>query len=628
MNGWEWGTVVADPRNPNLVYASGNGINRISYPSEQWISVSPAANTATPLRTSSSQPLVWAPWDQRELITGFQYVMSTTDGGAHWKRISPDLTYPAGVTPPPDSATPKPNDPPRGSIESISASTVAKGMLWVGTTNGLIKVTRDHGKTWRDATIPGLPYPSRALIETVEASHADAATAYAVVDLLRTGDFTPYLFRTRDYGKTWARITKGLPAGEPGGSVVRVVRADTKRAGLLFAGTESGVFVSFNDGDAWQSLQRNLPVTSYRDIAIKGNDLIVGSYGRGIWVLDDFAVLRQMTPEIAPEAVHLFAPDPAVRVRRNVGYNTPFPPEVTHALNPPDGAIIDYWLASKPTGAVTIEVSDGAGKVIRHLSSVAPPPVSEAAQPPHPSFWVAPPFSIPAAAGLDRATWDLRTDAPPVFTHGFNINANPGLTPASPEGALVPPGTYTITLVVNGQRRSQPVTVTNDPRSPASDKEVRAQFALQMRILGSMTASWAAYQQADSLRAALARRMPADTSSEIAKAILAFRVKLDSVAGNAAAVRPFFGFGSRRPPRDLFALNGQFAAQLDAQENGDLAPTEAMRQGFTESCRTLGQTLAQWQRLNAGDLAALNVILRRADGAGITPAAGVPAPRC
>ena len=241
-------------------------------------------------------------------------------------------------------------------MESMSASSVARGTIWVGTNNGLIKVTRNEGRTWEDVTIPNLPYPAAALISSIDASHTDAGGAYVAVAVQRTGDYAPYLYRTHDYGKSWTRITNGLPTREPGGSVTRVVRGDTKRAGLLFAGTETGMYVSFDDGDNWQSFQLNLPNTSYRDIAFRDNDLVVGSYGRGIWILDDFAVLRQMTPAVANEAVHLFTPDPSVRMRRNVNADTPFPPEVPHALNPLDGVIIHYSLASKPSGDITLDV--------------------------------------------------------------------------------------------------------------------------------------------------------------------------------------------------------------------------------------------------------------------------------
>jgi hypothetical protein len=381
------------------------------------------------------------------LIAAFQQVMTTTDGGQHWTSISPDLATRTDAAP----ATPGGPPPTGGAIESISASTVSPGLIWVGTNNGLIKVTRDGGKTWDDASVPGLPVPSRSEVGAVEASHTDPGTAYAAIDAYRIGDYEPYLFRTHDYGKTWTKITNGLPVNQPSGSFTRVIRNDTKKAGLLFAGTESGLYVSFDDGDHWQSLMTNLPNTSYRDITIKGNDLVVATYGRGRWVIDEFSMLREITPTVSTEAVRFFKPGDAYRTRRNVNSNTPFPPEVPQALNPVDGVTLDYWLARAPAHDVTLVVVDASGALVRHMTSAAGVPVKEAARPPHPNFWVAPPEQLPAKAGENRAHWNLRYDSPPAFSHSFEINANPGLTPPSPEGPVALPGVYTFKLNVDGK---------------------------------------------------------------------------------------------------------------------------------------------------------------------------------
>src|SRR5205814_522145 len=206
--------------------------------------------------------------------------------------------------------------PAGGSIESISPSSIAAGVIWVGTNNGLIKLTKDHGMTWQDVTIPDLPNPTRADVLAIDASHHDPATAYAAIDYHTSGDYTPYFYRTHDLGKTWTKITNGLRTDQPSGSLARVIRADTKKSGLLFAGTESSVYVSFDDGDNWQSLMLNLPNTSYRDIQIHDNDLVVGTYGRSFWVLDDYSPLRQVTPALASEHAHLFKPGDSICVRR------------------------------------------------------------------------------------------------------------------------------------------------------------------------------------------------------------------------------------------------------------------------------------------------------------------------
>ncbi len=628
VSGWEWGTIVPDPLDPNTVYATGIDVLKINMPTSQRASVSPAADPALHLRLSFSQPLVWAPWDLHELLAGFQFVVATTDGGAHWRKLSPDLTYPAGVTPPPDSVAPAPNGPQPGAIETMAASPLARGTIWVGTNNGLIKVTRDEGKTWADATIPNLPYPAAALIEKVEASPFVAGEAYAAVNVQGAGDDAPYLYRTHDYGKTWQRITDGLPDKEAGGSTVRVVRADPKRAGLLFAGTESGIYVSFDDGDHWQSLRLNLPTTSFRDIAFAGNDLVVGTYGRGIWVLDDYAVLRQVTAEVAREPVHLFKPDPAVRVRRNTGYDTPYPLDVPQALNPPDGAVIYYWLATKPSGEITIDVMDSTGALVRHLSSVPAAPVKEAARPNFPDFWLAKPYQLPALAGTNRANWDLRYDPPPAFIHSYEINGNPGLTPPSPEGALALPGTYTVKLTVAGTSYSRSVTVRNDPRSPATAAALRAQRALVAKMGAAMRASYNGYQQVAAMRTTLEAISATDSTSDLAKAIKAFHAKLDSVGGVAAEDRPFsFGFAGK-PKTDLFSVHDRLQTQFMGQDTGDLAPTTSALEGFALACRDLARTLARWRALNGDELRTLNSRLVAGGQKAITAAPGLPAPSC
>ena len=610
VNGWEWGTIVADPLNPQNVFASGNGLVRLSYPSEQHINVSPAIDPAAKARTTSTQPLVWAPWNARQLLVGLNYVASTVDGGAHWTRISPELAIPAGM----DSATAANTLGGRGAIESLAASPVARGVIWAGTNNGLIHLTRNGGVTWTDVSIPGIPNPRRANISAIDASYHAAGTAYVAVEYLRIGDHAPYVFRTRDYGKTWAKIVSGLPTDEPSGSFARVVRADPKKAGLLFTGTESHVYVSFNDGDQWQSLALNLPNSPVRDLLIKGNDLLVATHGRGLWAIDDMSMLRQVTPAIASQPAHLFASGLATRMRRNVNDDTPLPPEIPHAMNPLDGVIIDYWLGTSTSGPIAIDILDAGGAVVRQLTSVFSVPVPEAAKPPHPNFWVAPPTALPTSVGLHRVNWDLRHDAPPAFSHSFEINANPGLTPATPEGALALPGVYTVRLTVGGTRVSQTVTVRNDPRSSAPLAALTAQHGLMMQISAGMRAAWEAQQQVTALRTAVSQTAPGNT--EVDAAIARLRVAIDSAAGTEPARVTFRG------------LNGTLASQLTAQDNADFAPTPSMRAAFSATCHQLSTLHAAWQRVLQRDVAAANAILARHQVVQLqTPRAEAP-PRC
>jgi hypothetical protein len=392
-------------------------------------------------------------------------------------------------------------------------------------------------------------------------------------------------------------------------------------------GTESGVFVSFDDGDHWQSFQLNLPNAGCRDIIFAGNDLVIGTFGRGIWVLDDYAVLRQMTNDVAREPVHLFTPQPTVRVRRNDNYDTPFPPEVPHALNPPEGVVIDYWLAAKPTGEISLDVLDSAGATIRHLSSVPAAPVKEAAEPPNASYWLARPQHLPTDIGTNRTNWDLRYEPPPAFLHTWEINANPGLTPTTPEGPLAAPGTYTLKLTVDSKSYTAKVIVTNDPRSPATVADVRAQLALQLQLIAAMRVAYDGYTQAAAVRARMDSLLSKDSSSASGKAIAALRVRVDSLAGTIREDR--FGSGDpRHLPTDFASLHGRLEDLFIAQENGDLAPTQGMRDVFATSCRDLNATVAKWRALSASAVPEVNAALSKAGKSPIPPAPTLVSPRC
>lgn len=591
VSGWEWGTIIPDPLDNNTIYASGSGILKISYPSEQWINVSPSEDASKQLRTTSDQPIRFAPWDKHLLIAGFQSVWTTSDGGLHWKPISGDL-----------AARPSTNGaPPNGAIQSMSASTAKAGLIWVGTNTGRVWVTTDGGVKWTESMLPSLPNIERAEIFSVEASHFDPATAYVVVDMHRVGDYAPHVYRTHDYGKTWTSIVTGMATDQPSGSFARFVRNDTQKKGLLFGGTESSLCVSFDDGDHWQQMTGGLTNTSYRDGVVKDNDWVITTYGRGLFVLDDVSALRQMSAAVTSEDAHLFKPGEAYRVRRNVGADTPFPPEVPHALNPAEGAQVDYWLARMPSGDISLDVYDASGARIRHMSSLAATAVPEAARPPHPNFWVAPPFALTKNAGGNRTHWDLRHDAPAAFGHSFEINANPGLTPASPIGPLVAPGTYTLKLTVEGKTYAQTVVVKNDPRSPATAAALTAQHALQAKILAGANFAYEAHE----LATALGTPLRGDTTARVAS----FLARLDSLTGLDAGRR-----GGRTPgqqPRPTFrAINGAFVQQLNTQENGDMAPNAAALAQFATTCKELQTVTSAWQKLTTIDLGEVNAIMK------------------
>ncbi len=631
--GYEFGSIVADPLNPKISYAGGpgGGIVKVTYPSGQWINVSPSVGPTEPLRRVGNQPIAFSPVNPHELLAGFQYLMSTIDGGLHWKKLSPDLGEGKQVPEAPAAPTTgfdtggRRSGPRGGSIESFSISTVAPGTIWVATNNGLIKVTKDHGATWDDVTIPNLPSPTRSDISMIDASHQDAGTAYVAVDLHNMADYKPYLYRTHDFGKTWTQIVNGLPTDQPSGSFARAIRADTKREGLLFAGTESSMYVSFNDGNSWQSLMLNLPNTSYRDIAIHENDLVVGTYGRSFWVLDDYSPLRELTSAIASQAAHLFKPEDAIRVRRNVNGDTPFPPEVPHALNPPLGAVIYYSLGAKPSGPLTLEISDSSGKVIRHMSSAAIPPSTDPLAP-VPDFWLEQPKPMPAELGLNRVSWNIRHDGTPAFSRDVSsvMGANPGQTPFSPEGPLALPGTYTAKLTVDGKSYSQTFTVKNDPRSPARAPELQDQHNLLMNLYDAAAEAADGYHQVSAMRALVAEISKANP--DVAAAVTDFDAKLSAAGGVVTGRRGFGGGGGFGGPPSFTSVNAAFVRQLETLDFGDMEPNDPQTMAFATAYVQLKTAIENWKTINSKDLSGFNAVLTKNGLKPISTAKGLPDP--
>lgn len=469
--GWESGYITADPLNPAIVYGNGpdsaNQLVRLSVPTGQWIHVGPNLDPAEHLGTPG--PLVWNPFDAHELLVGYSRVMATSDGGRTWKALSPDFA--SG----------------RGSILALAASGVSKGLLWAGVEHGGVRITHDHGATWADVSIPRVD----GGVVSIEASHRNAAEAFAAVT---TGDNRPHIFRTRDAGRTWTEIVNGLPADEASGSVVNAVRADTRREGLLFAATDSSMYVSFDAGDRWQPLRLNLPTTSVRDIVVHGNDLVIATFGRGIWVLDDYSPLRQVSAAIEQERAHLFVPGDAVRVRRDISGDTPFPPEIPHFENPPLGAVIYYSLTKTPAAPIAIDILDASGAIVRHMSSAPVTPLTTGGRE-FPDWWLRAPKPLSTDAGLNRVSWDVRYDDPPSPGEHVTIRAVPGETPLHYEGPLALPGVYTVRLTVDGTSYTQKVTVKNDPRSTVTPADLVAQHELQMQIYGAIRIADAAAKQ-------------------------------------------------------------------------------------------------------------------------------------
>ena len=461
VGGEEYAYIAPDPLNPNFIYGGGRGevtrYNRATGVVEHLPVKAPAGTTFRTLRTV---PLMFSEVDPHVMFYATQMVTRSADGGHTWETISPDLSRATYELPPSVAAYPdlaKQQATRRGVVYSLAPSRTNVDTVWAGTDDGLIHLTRDGGKTWKDVTPPGVAPWSK--IAQLDASHFDDDTAYAAVNRLRVDDMKPHIYRTHDGGANWTEIVHGLPDGP-----VNTVREDPVRKGLLFAGTELAVYVSFDDGANWHDLRLNMPATSIRDLVIHENDVVVGTHGRSFWILDDIAPLRQLTPEVAASNAYLFAPSAAYRFPRDTNTDTPLPPETPAGKNPPDGAVIYYYLKTAANGPATLEILDAAGHSVRKFSSTdAPPPPDPNLN--VPTYWLKPFEPLPAGAGMHRFIWDLH--APPSARGGRGgecpISAVYMDTPCH-EGAWMPPGLYKVRLTVNGQTLERTVMVKPDPR--------------------------------------------------------------------------------------------------------------------------------------------------------------------
>ena len=593
----ESGYILPDPVNPQIVYGGSTGgeLYRFDTKTGQVQDVSPTpAEIGAKVRHRYpwTTPIAFSFQAPRALYQASQFLMKTVDGGNSWKTVSPDLTLRPGE---------KEADA-KGVIYTIAPSPVAAGTIWVGSDNGLIQLTRNDGQTWNDVSPPGLPPWS--MISLVDASAHDVATAYAAIDRHQMDDVAPHIYRTHDFGKTWTEITNGIPAT----AYVRAVREDPIRKGLLFAGTETGVYVSFNDGELWQPLQLNLPVTAVRDLIVKGNDLVVATHGRSFWILDDISPLRELTADAVAAGVYLFRPATATRIRKNVAHDTPLPPETPAGKNPPAGAIIDYSLQSVPAGEVTLEIIDGAGVLVRKYSTNDQPGKIDDTQS-FPTYWFNPPAPLSKKVGLNRFVWDLRYERPQALRYGYSIAAAYGEDAIMvPEGPLVSPGVYQVKLTVDGRSYTAPLSVKMDPRVKVAPLALSQQTSLEMTIIEGMNLSYSVVQEINDLRRRLKELQTKLNSDPGAKPILDAIDSLDKKAAELVAVEqqyPRVGIVSAA------SLNGVLGSLLLQVESADAAPNHQAIGAFATYSRLLNQQVAKWQALNAKDLPALNALLQQ-----------------
>ena len=595
----EYGYVAPDPLDADIVYGGGrNEVSRFHWSTGQVENVTPIP-VKEKYRVDRTEPLMFSPADPHLLYYAANVLFATKDGGRSWQTISGDLTRekpgaPASVG---DQAAlnPKAADQ-RGAIYALAPSFHSLNTLWAGTDDGMVWVTRDGGKQWRDITPPGLTAWSK--VTQISASHFDDETAYISVSRFRVDDLRPYIYRTHDGGKTWQTIVNGLPDNAP----VNTVREDPVRKGLLFAGTENAVWVSFDDGDHWQSLQMNLPHTSMRDLLVHGDDLIVATHGRSFWILDDIAPLREMSAAVAGTSAHLFHPALAYRVRQSTNTDTPLPPDEPAGDNPPDGAVIDYFLGSAASGPVTLEIIDGAEKLVRRYSSADQAQTSAELQKELiPQYWLRIAKTPSTDAGMHRWIWDLRYATPESTAHEYPIAAVPRDTPRYPLGPYVLPGQYTVRLTANGHTYSTPLAVKMDPRVKTPLADLQKQLDLERRLASAMTRGAQAVSQARSVHEQL------ETVAKRAKGVIA-----ESIEELEKKTSAILGTGAEKP--GLVAADGTVNALYKQIDQADVGPTAAQVEAATKAEGKLRESAELWDIVKTKELPELNQQLR---GAGL-----------
>ncbi|HEY8203457.1 MAG TPA: hypothetical protein VIF81_01930 [Pyrinomonadaceae bacterium] len=586
---FESGHIAPDSTNPNVIYSIGwyGSVLRLDRATGQLATVfAPGAK----YRYTWETPLAFSPRDQKTLYVGMQMMLRTTDGAKTWKEISPDLTEKA------------PSQNPAGVITTFAPSAADSGEIWVGTSTGLVQMTRNDGKSWSNVTPSDMPANSN--ITSIEASSANADIAY-VISAARN-DLHPYIFRTRDGGQSWQKIVNGLPEN----AIARVVREDPQRKDLLYGGTEKGAYVSFDGGENWQSLQMNLPTVSVRDLHVHGDDLIAATYGRALWILDDVSPLRQIDSVANVANVQLFKPATATRTRWDNHPDTPVPPDTPHGDNRPDGAIVYYYLSSTPK-EISLEVRDAKGNVVRRFTDKASP---RDPRPKNvPEWWFEPLDALSTKHGLNRFVWNLQWPHPDALAFSFRgapldyieytlpDHAVAGKTPISqPPGPFVVPGQYEVLLTVDGKTYRQPLTVMLDPRVRVSQGDLEAQLELARQMDEWMNITYQSYDDIAALRASLTSlQKTAGMNKAVIDAAQALAKELDQIQ-NGTSAEPGFG-----------AINRDVSRYVTMVQSGDMRPAESALENAKSVCSALRNDLINLRRISSEKLPALNQTLEQ-----------------
>jgi photosystem II stability/assembly factor-like uncharacterized protein len=593
----EYGYAAPDPLDPDIVY--GGKVTRYDRRTGQIQDVPPSALRA--YRALRTEPLQFSPVDPHSLYFATNFLWLTRDGGKNWKQISPDLSRESFALPAVLNQYDKEKSAQpvrRGVIYALGLSPININRIWAGTDDGFLWTTTDGGSHWSNVTPPALkPFWK---VFNMDAGHFDPDTAYAAINTLRLDDMRPHLFRTHDGGKTWTEINNGIPDG----AATNTIREDPKQKGLLYAGTETQVYVSFDDGDHWQSLRLNMPATSVRDLTIKGDDLIAGTHGRGFLVLDNVSPLRHIADETPARlsAAHafLYAPETTLRVRNDMNPPTPWPPDMATGDNPPDGAMIDYYLGVNTSGPVTLQILDTHGAVITEFKSTDPVPPLDPRYP-DPILWARPPRVLSVAPGHHRFLWDMHYPPVPGMSTGPDDEAAiPHDTPAVPSSPWVMPGAYTVRLMAGSESLDQPLTIVMDTRVKTSHADLEQQFNLSHTLYDQMLQASKALHEITVLRSQLDgpnAKLPHEAAEEL-------EAKLNKIAGseNEGGGRRFGAAG----PATLDSIRSQLARLEHSIQNADAAPTTSQTAGAAEIVKPLPPLLDQWDQLKATDLKAIN----------------------
>ena len=595
----EYGYVAPDPLDPDVVYGGGRTeVSKYHFSTGQVQNVTPIPVRNAKYRANRTEPLMFSPVDPHTLYYATNVLFKTTDGGNSWQAISKDLTREnPGAPPSVGTLYNKGLDQQRGVIYALAPSFKTLNTLWAGTDDGMIWITRDGGKNWSDITPKELTPWSK--VTQIVASRFDEETAYASVSRFRINDTHPYVYRTHDGGKTWKLITTGLPDFGPADTV----REDPVRKGLLFAGTENSVWVSFDDGDRWQSLELNLPHTSMRDLWIHNDDLIVATHGRGFWILDDIAPLREASVDFGQ--VHLFTPASAYRVERDTNTDTPLPPDEPAGENPPDGATLDYFL---PTAASTVKVDilDAQDHVVRSFSSTDKRDITEEELHKQliPIYWTRKFQALATAPGMHRWIWDLHYTAPTSTRHEYPISAIPQATPRLPLGPNALPGKYKVRLTVDGKTFTAPITVKMDPRVKTSAVGLQRKFDAETKLASITSKTSQAVLQAGSIHTQL-EKLNTQATSDTKSAIADFQKKLTTLVG-----APGGFFAPPSPEVTLSRVNGEAATLYQQVGQVDAEPTSSQIEAMEATEKNSADVLQRWNDFSSTDLPRMNRLLR------------------